>query len=62
MRERERHHDDIRGPQPPAPALDSGAVREAAERLLAQGTDAIDRALSGNSTAFLAATRQEGGQ
>ncbi|MGD0948406.1 MAG: hypothetical protein ABSA52_13340 [Candidatus Binatia bacterium] len=62
MRERERHHDDIRGPQPSAPAVDSGAVREAAERLLAQGTDAIDRALSGNSAAFLAANRQEGGQ
>ena len=62
MRERERHHDDSRGPQPLAPATDSGAMREAAERLLAQGADAIDRALSGNSAAFLAANRQEGGQ
>jgi hypothetical protein len=62
MRERQRHHDDIRAPQPPAPAADFGATREAAERLLAQGADAIERALSGNSAAFLAANRQEGGQ
>jgi hypothetical protein len=62
MREREQQHDDIRGPQPPLPATNSGDLRAAAERLLAQGADAIDRALSGNSAAFLAANRQEGGQ
>jgi len=30
--------------------------------LLARGNDAIERALSQNSAAFLAANRQEGGQ
>ena len=64
MRERERQHDDLPRPQSPMPAAaaDSGDLREAAERLLAQGADAIDRALSGNSATFLAANRQEGGQ
>ena len=39
-----------------------GDLRENAERLLAEGSDAIDRALSQDSMAFLAANRQEGGQ
>jgi len=61
MTMRERHHDsrDTR-PEPGAPA--GTDVRAAAERLLARGADAIDRALSQNSAAFLAANRQEGGQ
>lgn len=37
-------------------------LRQAGEELWAAGDDAINRALSGNSEAFLAATRQEGGQ
>ena len=59
---RERQHDtpDIR----PAAGAPTGPVdfRAAAERLLARGADAIDRALSQDSAAFLAANRQEGGQ
>jgi hypothetical protein len=59
---RERHHDarDAR----PAPAAPAGTpdLRAAAERLLAEGADAIERALSQDSAAFLAANRQEGGQ
>ena len=58
----ERHHDE-RESQPRA-AVPTGPndLRESAERLLAQGADAIERALSQNSAAFLAANRQEGGQ
>ena len=47
------------GPPAPTEQLD---FRAAAERLLAQGADAIERALSQDSAAFLAANRQEGGQ
>ena len=59
---RERHHDahDTR-PAPAVPAAQPD-LRAAAERLLAQGADAIERALSQDSAAFLAANRQEGGQ
>jgi len=59
---RERDHDGREGPlravAPPNP-ID---LRANGERLLTQGADAIDRALSQNSAAFLAANRQEGGQ
>jgi hypothetical protein len=37
-------------------------LRQAGEALLDAGDDAIDRALSGNSEEFLAASRQQGGQ
>lgn len=37
-------------------------VRLAGQSLLAAGADAIQKALSGNSESFLAATRQQGGQ
>jgi len=59
---RERHHDthDTR-PAATVPAAQPD-LRAAAERLLAQGADAIERALSQDSAAFLAANRQEGGQ
>jgi hypothetical protein len=64
MRLRERQNEEAR--QQPAAGVPASQgsqnLREAAERLLAQGADAIDRALSGNSAAFLAANRQEGGQ
>jgi len=63
MRLRERQHDERERPAPvggaPGP---STSIRDQAEFLLAQGADAIDRALSGDSAAFLAANRQEGGQ
>lgn len=59
---RERHHDTPdAGPGPAVPAAQPD-LRAAAERLLAQGADAIERALSQDSAAFLAANRQEGGQ
>ena len=59
---RERHHDTHeRRPGPTVPAGQPD-LRAAAERLLAQGADAIERALSQDSAAFLAANRQEGGQ
>jgi len=37
-------------------------ARVAGQGLLAAGADAIQKALSGNSEQFLAATRQQGGQ
>jgi hypothetical protein len=59
---RERTH-DVRDTQP-GPSAPTGPLdlRATAERLLAQGADAIERALSQDSAAFLAANRQEGGQ
>ena len=63
MNERERQ-------LPPAPPDGTGAagagrleeLRRAGEELLAAGDDAIRRALSADSEAFLRANRQEGGQ
>ena len=56
----------------PQPAPESGAeagtgaemeaLRQAGERLLSAGDEAISRALSGDSERFLAANRQQGGQ
>ena len=37
-------------------------IRLAGQSLLAAGADAIQKALSGDSESFLAATRQQGGQ
>jgi len=67
MIQRERNNDrEVEQPQQPtAPAMPSQSLnhtREAAERFLAAGDDAINRALSGNSEDFLAANRQQGGQ
>jgi hypothetical protein len=39
-----------------------GSVRNAGESLLSAADDAIDRALSADSTAFLRATQQSGGE
>lgn len=65
MRERERPNEA----EPLHPASngasgegDLGELRRAGEDLLAAGDDAIRRALSGDSEAFLRANRQEGGQ
>ncbi len=64
MPERERF--DEAEPLPPADgaggAGNLGELRRAGEDLLAAGDEAIRRALSGDSEAFLRANRQEGGQ
>ena len=60
---RERHRDD--GSQPgttPADGDNLNDLRTDATRFLNAGDDAIARALSRNSAAFLAANRQRGGQ
>ena len=49
-------------PGTPAGGGNLNGLRQAGENFWAAGDDAIARALSGNSEAFLAATRQEGGQ
>ncbi len=68
MSERERHH-PMRDPRPraasprnPGPDTDVERLRADAERLLNAADDAIARALSGDSEAFLEANRQAGGQ
>lgn len=65
MRLRERTEDDG-SPQPEGASGDDSEnlqrVRLAGQSLLAAGADAIERALSGDSEKFLAATRQQGGQ
>jgi hypothetical protein len=67
MSQRERINDrnQAQTQQPAAPVMPNqnlNATREAAERFLTAGDDAINRALSGNSENFLAANTQEGGQ
>jgi hypothetical protein len=64
METRERPHQHH-----PLPAAGGGpqgtdltAVRDDAERLMAAADQAIENALSTDSSAFLAATRQRGGQ
>ena len=57
--------EDTQHPNPPQEAPGGGnldEVREAGQSLFAAADEAIRRALSGNSQAFLEATRQEGGQ
>lgn len=49
-------------PLPVVPGENLARARQAAERFLAEGDDAINRALSVSSVDFLAANRQEGGQ
>ena len=54
------HHDDFHDTYAgPPPQVDLDA---AGERLLAKGADAIERALSKDSAAFLKSIEQEGGQ
>ena len=62
MAVRERRHEELE--TQPRPGLPTGLtdLRESAERLLALGGEAIERALLQDSTAFLAAIRQEGGE
>jgi len=53
----------LQGGAPGAPrAGDLQGVREAGEALFRAADDAIERALSGDSLAFLQATQQDGGQ
>jgi hypothetical protein len=64
MRTRQRDHENVRPPHAAASGspTDLEQMRASADRLLAAGSDAIDRALSTDSRAFLEANRQEGGQ
>lgn len=59
-------NDRERQPPPPGGSEPAGGeldrLRRDAEDLLAAGDAAIERALSGNSQAFLQANRQAGGQ
>jgi hypothetical protein len=50
------------GWSPIVPSLGAGEPRLDTARLQARGADAIDRALSRDSAAWLIANRQEGGQ
>jgi hypothetical protein len=65
MEIRERQTDP-RAPRQAAAGTDGNAdltaARADADRLLAAADDAIERALSADSKAFLAANRQHGGQ
>ena len=63
MKQRERRHDE-RELVPPTgnPSAPGATVHDQVERLLEQGADAIAQALSSDSSAFLSANRQEGGQ
>ena len=67
MNERDRTNDER--PQPPADAsaappggTNLNALREAGTALLAAADEAIKNVLSGDSRAFNAAVRQQGGQ
>lgn len=64
MRERERPDDPVHRPggEVPSGGGDLNELRRAGEDLLAAGDEAIRRALSGDSEAFLRANRQQGGQ
>ena len=67
MRLRERTENDrVRHEQDPPDDDSSDAnlrrMRLAGQSLLAAGADAIQKALSGDSQSFLAATRQQGGE
>ena len=60
QRNRERREADHSGQAFAGANLDR--IRQAGEDLLAAADEAIDRALSGDSEAFLAANRQQGGE
>jgi len=62
MNERLRHPQEGTGGQRVVPGGDLEATRETAGRMLAAGAEAIRRALSTDSEAFLNATRQQSGQ
>jgi hypothetical protein len=61
----ERERESVRNQQVPGGGSgveDLANLREEGEALFQAGDDAINRALAGDSLAFLRATRQEGGQ
>lgn len=65
MREKSRHSDSVpKSPGDPSDPADSNLshVTERGEALLCKANEAIKRALSCDSAAFLAASRQTGGQ
>lgn len=67
MDQRERTHQDTTPLPAPAPAggapeTDLNAIRQAGAAMLAAADEAISRVLSGDSPAFNASVRQEGGQ
>jgi len=62
MSTRERPHHDRETPATPGTPTPDGAMRDAAARLLAHAEDAVARALSQDSAAFLTAARQTSGQ
>jgi hypothetical protein len=67
MNQRERPSHDNQPPPTTAPAggpdgASLNAIRQTASAMLSAADDAISRVLSGDSQAFNAAARQEGGQ
>jgi hypothetical protein len=65
MRLRERGREEPAAPRPDTGGEDPEQLerlRRAGEEFLAAGDDAIRRALSGDSEAFLRASRQQGGE
>lgn len=67
MDQRERPNQDHLASATPGPAdspdgANLNAIRQTAAGMLAAADDAISRVLSGDSQAFNAAARQEGGQ
>jgi len=59
-RENRRRESEAATPAPPGQS--TTGLRQAGSDLLAAADDAINRALSGDSEAFLFANRQEGGE
>ncbi len=65
LREQKSNHEQEQEKQLPLPVVPGenlARARQAAERFLEEGDDAINKALSASSVDFLAANRQEGGQ
>jgi hypothetical protein len=67
MDQRERPHHEHQASATPGPSdapdgANLNAIRQTAAGMLAAADDAISRVLSGDSQAFNAAARQEGGQ
>ena len=64
---RERRNDQVNERRPDSSSGEPGGgnlsrLRQEAQNILAAGNDAINRALSRDSAAFLRANRQQGGQ
>lgn len=65
FRDRQRHDDEDQRQATPASGVPENTLdnlRQAGETFATAGDEAIQRALSGDSQLFLAATRQSGGQ